>query len=335
MAFDFFVTSDWHIGSGKTLFDNILQKQIDEIHKIYQQALDMGISYIIIPGDISDTTNISTSEMIALVKLFSFYDKKITTYYIGGNHDYHSSNKSSVDLLKHLVNEKMFKTLYVITEPEHTVIEGVPVNFLPFPHTQLPSTKTGCINFVHMDTSGAVADNGLEIKLKTDTDFGTDNVTISGHVHMYQYIKSKRWLYCGNPYQKKFGEALPKGFLHCTAKHKDGIIKFGHKFIDNKPDFILKTVKINTLSDLSKLKSGNNVAYKLIPEEGLLLPSDISTKYNVASVHTKFVSNLAKIEKNSTITTGLKSFCADRELSEAMIKSAIKKVQDAREQYCI
>lgn len=335
MAFECLVTSDWHIGSLTNIFENVLSKQIDEIHKIYNYAFDHGIKHIFIPGDISDKTVLSTAELMELIRFFSYYDGKINSYYISGNHDYHSSNRSSVDLLKYLTREKLFKTLVIFDEPTHLKIDGIPINFLPFPHKKLPSDKTGCINFVHMDTAGAVGDNGYAIRVKSDVDFGTDNVTISGHVHKYQTIKSKRWVYCGSPYQKTFGEDLPKGFIHCKASHKDDAIKFSHTFVDNKPDIILKTVKIKSVKDLSSLKKSSNIAYKLEPAEGVILPSDVMEKYNVSTIKNQFNIDVLDVKRDSNLLTGLVKYLQRSDLTDVQIKQAISEVKAAKEQYSL
>ena len=329
MAFEFLVTSDWHIGSLTNVFNDALKKQITELHKIYEYALEHGIKYIIVPGDISDTTVLKNREVIALIKLFTTYDDSIETHYVAGNHDYHSSNASSVDVLKHLADEHMLENLHIHTEPTCVTFEGVRVNFVPYPHTERSYTKGHCINFVHQDTEGAVDDNGYQAKVKTEFQSADTDVTISGHIHMHQVIKSKRWIFCGNPYQKKFDETSPKGFMKCTASMKNGL-KFNFKFVLSHPEFELKTVRIKSKKDVENLKSNPNVAYKLEPDDVLLLPSDIVTTNNVVQIKNKFVAPAANVSTlNDNLRSGLKKFLGNCGLTDEQIKTAIREVKEA------
>ena len=330
MAFEFLVTSDWHIGSLTNVFADALPKQLIELHKIYGYALENGIKYVIVPGDMTDTTVLKNHEAIELIRFFSYYDDKIETHYISGNHDYHSSNRSSIDLLKHLADEQLFENLHVHIDPSCIKFGGVNVNFVPYPHTERTNKKGNCINFVHMDTEGASDDNGYSAKIRHEFEYGKSDITISGHIHKHQVIKSKRWVFCGNPYQKKFDETSPKGFLHCKTATKNGVLKFSFDFIKSRPEFVLKTVAIKSAKDVELLDKNNNIAYKLEPEDGVLLPSDIGATYNIVAIKNKFVAPAASITSvNSNLRTGLKKFLTNCDLSDVQIKRAITEVKEA------
>lgn len=330
MSFEFISSSDWHIGSLVNVFNDALAKQIVEVQKIYEYAMEHGIGYVIVPGDMTDTTMLKNSEIIALIRLFALYDNDIVTYYISGNHDYHSSNRSSVDVLQHLAKENLLKNLHIITEPTHVIIDNVHVNFVPYPHTERKYKKGNAINFVHMDTEGATDDNGYSAKVKKEFEYAKSDIVISGHIHKYQVLRNGRWIYCANPYQKKFDELSPKGFLHCLAEVADGVLDFEHKFIKSRPEFRLKTVRIKSVKDIEKLEQSNNVAYKLEPEEGVLLPSDIGTTFNIVDIKNKFVAPEASMTSNHTnLRTGLKHYLKSCNLTNEQIKSATNLVKEA------
>lgn len=330
--FEFIVTSDFHIGSLKNVFADALHKQITEIFKIYKYAASRGIKYVIIPGDLTDTATISDVELIELIKLFLAFDDNIVTYYIAGNHDYFSVKKSSLGVLECLCEEGLLQNLHIIREPMMKKIEGTLVNFMPFPHVSFPESKKPYLNFVHLDVDGAVGDNGHLIKVKKDVDFGEGNVTISGHNHKYQKIASKRLIYCGNPYQKKFSEELPKGFLECKAGYKDGQLRLKHEFINNMPEFELRTVHIASERDLQKLVKSDSVAYKITTGDGVVLPADIGKQFNITTVKNPFNAQLVTADygiQKTNLKTGLKPYLLDAGLSKAQLKTAAIMMKEA------
>lgn len=333
---EFIVTSDLHIGSGKNLFPDILSRQLNEIYKIYDYALDKGIDHIIIAGDISDKAHLNTDEILALVKLFCTYDGKINTYYIAGNHDYHSSSSTSLDIIRHFCTENLIKTTQIFVTPEQLELDGVIVNFIPFPHLNPVNLKRNCINIVHVDTAGSTDDSGRITKCKDERTFGKRNITISGHIHKYQVLHNGKFIFCGNPYQKTFGEKLPKGFIVCRAEVADDKLRFTHKFIDNKPDFRLKTVHIENKKDLNKIVDNSNIAYRITKGDGVVLPSDISNKHNIVS--TKHDTVNVVIERSNSkysLTTGLKKYLKDCGIEDSTILEAISNVKETIKQYSL
>ena len=329
MAFEFLVSSDFHIGSMTNIFNDALKKQITEIHKLYSYAIENGIRYIIIPGDLTDTTVLKNHEVIELIRLFAQYDDSVETHYVMGNHDYHSSHRSSVDVLKHLAEEEMLVNLHIHTEPKCIKLGGININFVPYPHTERPNKKGNCINFVHMDTAGGVDDNGYQPKIKHEFKYSESDITISGHIHKHQELKKGTWIFCGNLYQKKFDETSVKGFMHCTAKMSDGL-KFSFKFVPSRPEFTLKTVRLKSVNDIKKLETGPHIAYKLEPDEGVLLPSDIGTTHNVVQIKNKFNAPAATITStNSNLRSGLKKYLINCGLTDDQVKTAISNVKEA------
>tara|TARA_Y100001963_G_C6790511_1_gene455129 strand:- start:825 stop:1880 length:1056 start_codon:yes stop_codon:yes gene_type:complete len=272
-------TSDWHLDGLKRLFPNDhIERQLNEIDKIYQYAHKNGINYIFVPGDISDSHNMPWATYYALYNHFKKWDAFIQTFYISGNHDFEEINKTSIDFLKMLAEDGSFKNLHIITKPEQRTIEGVVVNFLPFPAERSIPHKKPCLNFAHVSYDGAVGDNGRIIKMKDEIETDCRDHTISGHIHEYQHMEKKRVTFNGNPFQKNFGERSAKGFIVFTAKYKKGKLKFRHEFINNHPEFTLESVIINKLSDFADLRTDDNVRYRLYVDPTVTVPTDLRIK---------------------------------------------------------
>lgn len=272
-------TSDWHLdGMGKHFVD-ATRRQLAEIDRIYQYGLRKGISHVFVPGDLSETPNMSGSTYMQLIMFFLKYDGLIETHYIGGNHDRCDKTSTSCDLLKLLADNGMFKTLNIHLEPTQQRINGTLVNFCAWPCGGTLSEREGALNFAHITMTGAMGDNGRPLKASHDFATLKRDFTVSGHIHQYQHMVEKRCVYNGNPYQKTFGEALPKGFIHFRAKTEKNTVQFRHRFIDNKPQFQLENVLIESPTDFKKLRNDDSKRYKLMVAPDVLLPQDLRMQY--------------------------------------------------------
>ncbi len=328
-------SSDWHLGSLKNIFPDHISRQIKEISKIYKYCVENGIEHLFVPGDISNTSTIGDDALTPLIKLLLMFDSHVKTYYIAGNHDFESSKKTSLDLLKFLSDEGLFKNFHIFLEPECREIDGVLVNFMPFPSTVLPESKKPALNFVHIDVDGAIADNGKPLRVKTRHNLGNAHYTISGHVHKYQ--KLPKFIYNGNPYQRKFNEEMPKGFIDFKAGVSKGRMCLKHEFVNNRPEFELRTLRIETAKDFDRIVNSPNIAYSLKIDEGVIIPPDLTTKYlNIHSQHKgssllevtqKLIDNQADVSVN--LTAGLPKFLKGLNLGKAERTKALGLVNEA------
>lgn len=273
-------TSDWHLEGLKRLFPNDhIERQLSEIDKIYEYAFKNGIKHVFVPGDISDTHKMAWPTYFALYAFFKKWDEYLTTWYISGNHDFEEIHKTSIDFLKRLSEDGTFKNLKIITKPEQRKIDGIVVNFLPFPARKSIKSKKPCLNFVHEAFNGAVGDNGRVMKIKDEIKLGKDDFTIGGHIHQYQYLKKKRTILNGNPFQKNFGESLPKGFIDFTARYNSkGSLVVEHEFVNNRPNFVLESVLIEKLADFAQLRTDDNIRYRLYVDPTVTVPTDLRVK---------------------------------------------------------
>jgi DNA repair exonuclease SbcCD nuclease subunit len=338
--FEAVFTSDWHLTGLNKHFSDGDERILAEAEKIFQYALNNGIKFVIIPGDISDNPNLPFDTYTALFNLFYKYDKLLTIIYVAGNHDFENIEKMSMNFMRRLSKTKAFKNLQIILKPERIEIEGVPVNLLPFPALKTLSKKTGALNVAHVEYTGAVGDNGRTLKTKQELQSHKNDFTISGHIHQYQYMQAKRAVYCGNPFQKNFGESLPKGFVHARVTLNGDRVDVEHKFVENKPSFTLQNIHIKDLNDFKRLKHDSNVRYKLHIDPDVPVPADIMLQYpNITGgiVYTGKgdkaldTEDTIKIERADIDPEfGLAEFLGAEGLDQKQIKLALKEVQKAK-----
>lgn len=327
-------TSDWHLEAmNKHFGPEGVDLQLAEIDKIYLYALENGISHIFVPGDITDTATMTDETKRKLIALLVKYDGKINTYYIGGNHDRADAKHTSMDLISQFCEWDFLKTFQVFMEAEQLVIGGIVVNFLPHPSKESIPHKKPCLNFVHCDVVGARGDNGHPLRTSHDITVDERDFTIGGHIHLYQELLKRRMIINGSPYQKTFGESLPKGFLEFKAYYSKSRLNLSHKFVANTPKFILETKIISEQQDFSSLVDNKYLRYRLFIEEGVVVPADLRIRYpNIAQLKGVAKHTLQQIEEHGTLEVkvastamhprkGLKRRLVSAGLSETEIKS--------------
>lgn len=269
------VTSDWHLEKLKKLFPHDhIDRQLREIDKIYKYAIEHGIEHVIIPGDISDTYKMDADTYIKLISFFKKYDAHVKSYYIGGNHDFSDISKTSMDLLQILTDNDFFENFHLYLSPTQVDIEGIKVNMMNHPMRESIPHKRPCLNMVHVEYTGAIGDNGRMLKSHNEFKSPRKDFNISGHIHQYQHMEKRRVIYCGNPYQTNFGEALPKGFIEIKVRETGKKLEVKHRFVDNKPGFRLLTEHITSVKELAALSTEPGIRYRLYVDEGIVVPGD-------------------------------------------------------------
>lgn len=339
------VTSDWHLGGMTKLFSNPTERQVVEIHKPYRYAVENSIEHLFMPGDMADTSTLQEHEMIALITILLTYDDHVNTYMILGNHDIESIKKTSCDILRVMSENGMFKRFHLFFKPTAMKIDGINTCFMPFPYTKVLESSKPPLVFAHIETVGALGDNGRPLKCEEDKfERQPGDFIFSGHLHQHQYLKEKRIAYGGSLYQKNFGEALPKGFLDFKARYAGGKLKVDLEFINSRPNFVLENKLIETSADWDTLVKDDNIRYKILVGEGIIVPKNITTMFpnivyiNGASSRTKInmdgtVDNGSVTLKDLptfSITTGLSKYLRDAELNPKQMKLAKQFVREAR-----
>lgn len=281
------VTSDWHLeGLSNHFPTDHVERQLETIDRIYQYAVEHGIKHVFIPGDITDKFRMDDETKRKLMQFFLKYEGVIESHYCGGNHDWADMTSTSMDLIKTFTEWDFLKSLHIYLRPEQVVIDGIVVNFLPHPAKESIKHKKPCLNFCHVEAVGALGDNGRPLKAKKDIKVDPRDYTISGHIHLAQVLEKKRFEYCGSPYQKTFGEALPKGFIHIRAQYKNKELVVKRKFVDSKPGFRLETVLVENQKDWSRLEVNRAIRYRIIVKGDLAIPADIRTRVpNISQIN--------------------------------------------------
>lgn len=350
-------TADWHFGGMSKVFPNggATTRQMVEVDKIYGYAGVNGIKNIFIPGDISEKPILDQSDIIQLISMASRYDDDFITHYVVGNHDFHSVenigkegviSKTSMDVLKLIEDKGYLKNFHIHYKPKLVKIDGVYVCMMPFPHNEVLAAPRPPLVMAHIEMAGAIGDNGRILKHGNDDMFKRQpgDFIMSGHIHQYQHIKKKRFIYCGSPYQKNFGEALPKGFVDFTAKYVNGKLVVEHEFINNKPHFTLQQLLIQESADWDRLESDPNIRYKVLIGEGVIVPKNIMKDFpNI--VYINGAAGTIKVNLDGSpdttgsltiqdlpkfnVKTGLKKYLKSAELTTAQSKRATELVRDA------
>lgn len=330
--FEFIATSDWHLEALERHFPgDSVARQLETIDRIYQYAIEQGIQHVMVIGDITDTHKMTDDTKTALCKHFVKYDDSITTWYLGGNHDWSDMSSTSMDFIKQMTEWDMLKNLKIILRPEQVEIDGVICNFLPYPTPPVMKNKKPCLNFCHVETAGALGDNGRPLKTEKTIGAPTRDYTISGHIHMYQDLHEQRFLYNGAPYQKTFGETSPKGFCHVRAGYKGKELIVKHKFVDSKPGFKLETVVITDQEQWSQLQVRPSLRYRVLVSDGVTVPSDIRTRVpNIAQLNVS--KNAVELESAEFDVAEMQLLDIDPKdgLRDYLKQSGLKKKQRAR-----
>lgn len=336
-------TSDWHLEAMATHFGQEgVDLQLAEIDKIYMHCLEQGIEHVFIPGDISNRYSMNDETKRKLLQLLLKYDGKINSYYIGGNHDRADAQNTSMDLIHTFCTWDFLKTFHVYLQPEQVVVEGVVCNMLPYPSRESIAHKKPCLNFIHADIVGAIGDNGRPLRTQNKVLVDERDYTIGGHIHLHQVLAKQRLILNGSPYQKTFGESLPKGFVEFKAGYKNGALHVRHKFIECRPKFLLETKIISSQQEFAELSSSRYTRYRLYIDEGVVMPADIRVRFpniaQVLSLGSKAIkesvdSGMLEVKAVSSAVVnprrGLKKFLQAKNFSDSEIKRGSRLVNQA------
>jgi len=316
---------------------------IREIKKPYEYALSQGIKYVFVPGDISDSHHMDDHTFIQLLTLLLTYDEHITTFYLRGNHDVAHKYKTSLDALEFMAKNNFFKNFKVYSSPKAVGIDGVSVGFIPFPGSEVKAKRPPLI-FAHVEEPGAIGDNGRPLKTKESQIIRrAGDYMISGHLHQFQVLEARRTLYNGSPYQKTFGESLPKGFVDFKAEYVKGKLEVDHEFINSHPNFELRNILIRKSSDWEKIVDDPNIRYKVVVDKsaGVVVPKDITLSrpnivylngsdslVKVKDVHDIEGQSLASLPIFNPIK-GLRAYLERSGLDEVTVKLGISMTKEA------
>lgn len=336
------VTSDWHLDRYHISRDlnqyfperQDIDIQMNEIGKAFDYAISNGIPNVFIGGDIGETYELTPAAEVALLTLLLRFDGTLNIYIILGNHDVADIETNSLSIIRLLEKNNKFQTVYLFKEPELVNVDGVPVNMLPFPHTD--PLQDNAINFAHVSAKNAKNDNGRRITDGYDVDFSKgNNFWISGHLHSYQ--KSSRGFYCGSPYQRSFGENLPCGFVHFRSGFKQSKLRVQHKFINSRVGITLNNIHIASRNDWKNIRKDRYAFYKVTVGD-VTVPNDIRERYpNIVSIKGDTVQ-IREFKETQEIpeidmVAGLRTFLAKEGLTDEAVERGVQISEAVKEKY--
>lgn len=264
---EFVGIGDMHYDKLNTLFSNADELISKELTKPLRYAVDNGIKYAFIYGDIGEKARISYEGNLAFWEtLFLEEFKSLEYHIILGNHDFDEHGRHSLELLV-WVAKRLGRRLFIYTQATVVKLDGVKVNFLPYPFKK---TLSDCVNIGHFEVAGSTRDNGRQIK----DGFSTKHFCCIGHLHTPHTVNS--CYYSGTLFQTNFGESLPKKFHHVRVKSD---MTHRVKLVPNDPDFKLFNLEVYSIKDLKQVDTNPLYLYKAFIQEGVDIDPDLFAKY--------------------------------------------------------
>lgn len=275
-ATEFALIGDLHLDALLKYWTEANLLQIGTLRKVISACLQEGIQNIILLGDIAhgirDSTNntirMSEGAQCAFLDLLCEFDGKCRIDIILGNHDIASTGLHSLQLFMLMQKLGFFKSIHFYEKATITRIEGVPVHFLPYPHT-MPNPRA-TFAAAHYEVNGACSDSGHTLKAN---DHAYDTMVMQGHLHTRQSIRNH--VYPGTMYQLNFGESLPKGYGVVRVIGR----KCKYRWVEIDPPYKLVNLVVNSSADLKKLTASTYTLLKLFVSENVTIPQELLVCY--------------------------------------------------------
>lgn len=293
--YKFCALGDLHLDKLDGLFANANELLFNEWSKSADYALEQEIKELIILGDVADRSRLSEEARVTLQDFLYKYDSKLNIRIILGNHDVEHEGMHSLEAIANMVKNGAFKSVKVYTKPKQLVLGGVPVNFLPFPHSSpIPYKGMQTLNIVHLERPGALRDNGTSIDADHGVKDESDHIFVSGHLHTPHEVGNTHFV--GTLYQTNFGERLPKSFTVGKVVAEGKQLRCKLIRVPNDPAFKLTMLKVESVNDLKKITNNPLHLFKVVVKRGVELPYDVGAK------HPNVVNSIAtyKTEKEAT-----------------------------------
>lgn len=250
--------------------------QLGHVRSVINTNLLRGITNVLFLGDIAegirDTTGnkvrLSEDAQVQLLHFFAEFDGKVQIDVLLGNHDLAERGSHSLQIFIAAQKAGFFKTVRFYEEPTIIKRDGVKISALPFPH-KVPHEEAN-FGIAHYEVYGALGDSGHKVG---GEEFVFDTPIVQGHLHTPQKVRNHR--YPGTLYQLSFGERLPKGYGVVRATKE----KFAYKWVQAKPPFELRNVRIEKVSDFDALTPDPKVLQKLFVPDDIKIPQTLLQKY--------------------------------------------------------
>ena len=250
--------------------------QLRDIEKPFDYALAKGVKNVIVPGDLGQTEDLSSTAKFHFLNLLLKYDGLLNIYIIPGNHDFSQTGVHNLKLFELLSSKEKFKTIHFFTECTKLKIDKEKFHFVPYPFTRL---LPGYVNVAHVEPANFKRDNGRPVK--DGLEVAEEISLVNGHLHTYQSAPNK--ILVGTLYQCNFGEKGVKGFVHLKVRKG----KMTHKHIPIKPSFTFSTIEISSADDWINIPKGETDFARVYVRASLTIPDEIHSYSNVLQISGK------------------------------------------------
>ena len=283
MAFEFIAVGDLH-------YDNKLSSFIPDINSVITEELRValeyarqeGVKFVVLLGDIGDSTRLSEDALIRILTIASEYrDLKILMY--PGNHDTVNSEVNGLNVIGAMIDalaDRSSVNIRVVTQPTTLRVGGGErVRILPWPHF---SVDRRALNFAHVETNGSMWEHGKTVETERDT----IATVISGHLHNAQEAgPNKNIKFPGTLYQKSFGERAKKFFAR--GLWQDGKL-VEYELIPHAPKYTLHNIVIASEEDFKKISDDPYSRYKAYIKSDVILSPNTLAQYPTLVKHNSF-----------------------------------------------
>lgn len=274
---DVLAVGDLHFdGPLATLMENHHLAIGKELDKIAELARRLGVRRIIQLGDVGHKPRLTYESQMEYLRWIRA-NQDIRIYQILGNHDLFTEDPEDGHSMQ-LVEAAATSNYRLIKKPRKANIDGVPVNFMPWPSEDFDPRA---FNIAHVEADGTVGDNGRKlVSTKNKPLAKTKARGIVGHLHTRQKVRNL--YFPGTPYQTCFGEREEKFVARISGRSlKDLEVEF----IPQRPGFALRTINLEAREDLKKIPTDSNILVRVVVRDGAnIRPSEITNLPNVVKV---------------------------------------------------
>lgn len=279
------IFSDIHIGLGQD--SSIWHETVIEFGKWASKKFEtLGITEIVIPGDIFHNRSEISVKTLDLAKDFFDLFKEFNLIISVGNHDVYKKNASDIHSLK-LLSEWKNITIVDVEPKVFKTSVGKTVSFVPWA-TDIDKIPLADICFGHFDIQSfymngyKLCEHGFESKNL----FSKSKYIISGHFHKkdFREYTDGNILYVGSPYQQNFGDTGDERGIYVFDLETE---KFN--FIENTVSPLHKKIKI---SDIKEKKIDVEFLKNEIPNNLICLIIDQTITPDLHSILVSKIQNL-------------------------------------------
>jgi len=323
------------------------EKQLECVRKVIDSAIEQRIKHVFLLGDISDEPSLTDYSEQQLIRMLLWYDGKVNIHIVLGNHDIKQKDVNSLCKISLLSKTKKLKTVHVYDKHVVKEIDGIDVEFMPYPCSEPKRKNSLCV--AHIEMKGAKSDTGYVSKDGVDVDISKGNVWVIGHLHTKQMDKNKHYYYPGTLYQTSFGEGTSKYYMVFDVEfvEKTRRLKYIMKSHHAPDSFRLETIELKKKGQLESIKKemsdkrNKNAYYRVFHDKSIRMPLSFMRKFPQVVECKSFKTDeelkdlIVSESIHYKITDGLMDYLkrmgmslAKRKRAKFLVKEAVKSISN-------